>query len=181
MNKQKKIIVILLLSLVLVWTAIFMVKCNTKKPPSLAVIEYTHRDCRLEKVECNLNKTEIKLILDAFYDVKYDYEEKDYLGHKYESAVLGTASIKPNKIVVMNNLTNETYCVVLAHELTHIKYKTSDETFTEYKSIVLLYETKIPMFQKSALNRARRIVSGHFKGTEYDCGYYLLNYFGGIL
>ena len=173
---QRIVIAILVALLILTWIAIGIVKSKTKQL-ELAVIQYNHRHYAMEYVDCNLTKQEIRDVLDDIYGVSYIYYETNYLGEDVD----GIAESKPNRISVLDSLDNETYIIVLSHELTHLKYQTSNETFTEYKSLTTLYETNIEVFKKAALNKVKFIIGGGYDGKEIDCGYYLLNYFKEVL
>lgn len=178
MKKQTIIIWALVIAIIAVWGAIGILKINTKPaPPSLEVIPYEHIGYSFEYFDNKISKIDAKLILDLIYDIDYTYTEQDDLGED----ITGRAMSNPNHIFIRKDLDLETYIVVLSHELTHLKYQTNNETFTEYTSLITLYETNIKMFQSAALNKARFIVGGNCDKKELDCGYYLLNYFGGKL
>ena len=144
---------------------------HPKEPPHLAVIPYEHFTMPQEHIETDLTKAEIKILIDNLYKTKYEYQEVE------ETEQLVWGYTHDGIIEVYKNVDNLDYIIVLAHEIVHIKYGTSDETFTEYTSIITLYESNNILFQKVALNRAKFIISGAYQGTEYDCGYYLLEYF----
>ena len=180
---KKTIIIILSLLLLIVTIANVQItlKIRHKKRTTLEVVEYQHVDYELDQFECELSRMEVKAILDAFAGMSYKYVEvRDiWQGDKYATA--GTTDIKNKTITLVDWLPTEKYIVVLAHELIHLKYKAENETFTEYKSLTWLYETNIRAFQIASLNRAKTIIRGDYAGTEYDCGYYLLQYFKGEL
>lgn len=177
---QKFLIILLTLALILTWTMIGITMYKThhrKEPPSLDVLPYNYKYYALEYVDTDLSKQDIRIILNMVYDVSYTYTEQSYIGEDIE----GIAQSNPNRITILDSIDEITYITVLSHELTHLKYKTSNETFTEYTSLVTLYETNINVFQKAALNKARFIISGGYAGTEHDCGYYLQKYFKNLL
>lgn len=181
---MKKIIIIILSLLLLIVTIANIqttLAIRHQKKTTLKVVEYQHVSYDLEEFKCDLSRKEIKRILDAFAGVSYKYVEVDDIWSDDEYATAGTADIKNKTITIVNWLPREQYAVVLAHELTHLKYKAHNETFTEYKAITWLYETNIKAFQIASLNRAKTIIRGDYAGTEYDCGYYLLKYFKGVL
>lgn len=144
---------------------------NKKEPPSLAVVPYEHFYMPQEHIESHFTKSEIKIMLDEIYNVDYDYQEI-----KPENTLVGGYT-ENGTIYVDKKASAIEYIIILSHELTHIKYNTPNETFTEYTSIVKLYESSNTLFQKVALNRAKFIVSGGLAGLESDCGYYLIKYF----
>lgn len=173
--KKKLIIIWTLIELIAIASVLNMfivIKSNNKdKPPALEVKPYTHKYIPLETVKCDLNKPEAKSIIDNIYKVEYICNEVDFIA----DYVMGYTQGK--SILILNSLSITDYIIVLSHELTHVKYNTSNETFVEYTSIITLYEKGDDTFKKIALNRAKLIIAGCYKGTDYDCGYYLLEYF----
>ena len=117
---QRIIIVILIALIILTWVAIGVIKNKTKQL-ELAVVQYPYKHYPLEYVDCNLTKQEIRDALDDVYGIDYIYHETNYLGEDVD----GIAESKPNRISVLDSLDNETYIIVLSHELTHLKYQTS--------------------------------------------------------
>lgn len=174
---MKKIIIIILsilLSIILAFDIYLVYNHVNKKPQlSLDVIPYEHFYMEQEHIETQYTKLEIKKMIDDIYNVNYEYQEVGFLN----SNVLGKSDIEKRVVNVVPYTTEIEYIWVLSHELVHIKYQTTNETFTEYTSIITLYESNNILFQKVALNRAKFIISGAYQGTEYDCGYYLLEYF----
>ena len=146
---------------------------NQVEPPHLDVIPYEHFYMPQEHIETQYTKLEIKEMIDCIYNVDYKYQEVGFLN----SNVLGKSNIDKKVLKIVPYINEIEYIWVLSHELVHIKYQTANETFTEYTSIITLYESNNILFQKVALNRAKFIISGAYQGTEYDCGYYLLEYF----
>lgn len=95
-----------------------------------------------------------------------------------DSSVTGYTSLLTRKIYLKINLYEPVEVVTYAHELTHLKYFTANETFTTYKSIIILYESGIPYFRYVALREANGIINNHGQqGTKYDCGWLLQQYF----
>lgn len=177
MSKAKKItlwVLSILIVLAIIVDGIIVYRINNKpKPPELEVIPYEHYYIPQEKITCSWTKQEVKVLLNLLYDTSYTYSEQDYIGEK----IAGDSNIADRHIIVLSNLSVIDYIWVLSHEIVHIKYQAANETFTEYTSIVTLYESEIIVFKKVALNRAKLIISGGYAETEYDCGYYLKNYF----
>lgn len=178
-TKRKRIkrnfIVFLLIALfvALVFDLVLVYKHKKwKEYESMAYVPYTHILIPYRDIKCDLTKAEMRNKLDKLYKIDYTYEEIDEI----EQLVWGYS--KDNHIMICKNVKNGDYIYVLAHEMTHIKYKVCNEIFVEYKTIITLYESKDKLLQEIALNRARFIVGGGV-ATEYDCGYYLLEYFKG--
>lgn len=144
---------------------------HPKEPPHLDIIPYEHFTIPQEHIETELSKAEIRTMLDSLYNIKYTYREIE------EREQLEWGYTHDGVIEIVNYISPIDYVHVLAHEMTHIKYGTSNETFTEFKTITTLYESNNILFQKVALNRAKFIISGGLAHDERDCGYYLLEYF----
>ena len=186
-NKRKsaiKIALIILLSIGIVLATInnILIVTTHKRIQSyrLDIIPYEHFYIPMQELDCNYTKQEVKSILDKKYKQKYTYSEAN-LYESHSNGFLYTAAItniKEKTIIISSTLSIEEYIYVMSHELTHLKYKSTNETWVEYTAIIALYESGNDVFEIVALNRARQIVSGFFINTEYDCGYYLLEYFG---
>lgn len=184
MSKAKKITIwilsiLIVLSVIANGIMVYKIK-NKPKPPSLDVIPYEHYYIPQDIILCTLTKTEVKEMIDDVYKTSYTYNEVGYLGVDLRGDTLqGNADTTNRHISVLSNLQIINYIEVLSHEIVHIKYQTTNETFTEYTSIISLYESDVGVFRSVALNRARFIIGGGCAGTEYDCGYYLIEYFKG--
>ena len=81
--------------------------------------------------------------------------------------------------VVLKNCTtlDGTMIKAYAHELAHIKYQTLNDSYATYQAIITLYESNDEIFKHIAIDYANDVLTGGYKGTDYDCGYYLLEYF----
>lgn len=64
-----------------------------------------------------------------------------------------------------------------AHELAHIKYQTTNDSYATYQAIITLYESNDEILKHVAIDYANDVLTGGYYGTDYDCGYYLLEYF----
>lgn len=66
---------------------------------------------------------------------------------------------------------------VLTHELVHYKYQTSNETFTDFKTWQLLYESGMPILEDRAKYEAYcQCELGYYKDTKYDVSWYIVKY-----
>ena len=84
------------------------------------------------------------------------------------------------RIVIMKNVQYGINNVkAYAHELAHVKYQTLNDCFATYKAITTLYESENEMLKYVAINYANDVLQGGYEGNEYDCGYYLIEYFKG--
>lgn len=159
-----------LILLAIVFDLIIVAYFSKPHYPMLKVIPYEHLTLPVQPIDCTLTKMEIKAMIDDFYNIHYNYYEADIQGTD------GGYVDKKRNITININLTNTEYLFALAHEITHIKYNTPNETFVEYTTIVELLESGNTLFEQVAMNKARMIISGSAMGTEYDCGYYLIKY-----
>ncbi len=95
----------------------------------------------------------------------------------YKYVDLGSAKGLSNiflKVIYLNKrLTNSEYIRVLAHEICHIKYMSSDECYTEYMAFVTLYNSSNELLRAVSLD----IALEHFTGQvldDYNCSYYIV-------
>ena len=171
--KRKRIAINVLSFLVLLgilMDIIIVAYFNQPRYSMLEVMPYEHLTLPRQPINCTLSRREIKIMLDDFYRIPYNYYEADIPG-------LDGGYVDSNhNITISSSLNNSEYLFALAHEITHIKYNTPNETFVEYTTIVELIESGNTLFEQVAMNRARMIISGSALGTEYDCGYYLRKY-----
>lgn len=123
------------------------------------------------------SKEEAATLVRDLYNTPHSFKEAD-LNNKN-----GHADILNEVVYIDENLTISDFIYAYAHELTHIKYKTTDETFVTYKSIITLYESNNHILECVALSATTEILNGCADGSQYDCGYYLIEYFSdkGIL
>lgn len=143
---------------------------------NLEVKDYKKTQLTIENMEYTLTKKEIRNIIKELYDIPHIYIETDNLPEKEN----GISYVLLRMINVKKSLDIKTYAITYAHELTHIKYQTADETFTTFMTFVTLYESGNKELQNMALKEAQGIINGGYAGTEYDCGYYILKYLKNI-
>lgn len=178
MTKLKRVllmsayIIALLMAMFMLYEGIILVKCGNgpayevKGYQGELVLEYDIRNCPY-------NKPQIKIQVDnLFNNPFYFYNEVDDFGYD------GLTTFVIRKIEIRTALPLAEYTYVMAHELVHLTEYTMNECYTTYKSIILLYESNNAWFKEVAKYKASEIVENHNKGV-YDCGYYLLEYFGG--
>lgn len=66
---------------------------------------------------------------------------------------------------------------VLAHEMTHLKYVTKNETWTNFKTWQTLYESNNKVLKQRAEYAIKEYCqNGYLKNTEYDISYYIVKY-----
>lgn len=170
-----KFLVILIIIFVLWFGYVYFTNVTVEKRHVLAVKSYTADitlDYTLESpYECN---NDIKKDLDKLFKAGgYFYAEKSMRTSIGAITNLTLRKITMNDCFIGNK---NLYTFFLAHELTHLKYYTANECFTEYTAIITLYESGNDYFKNVALWRASLIIQSNLQ-DEYDCGYYLLEYF----
>lgn len=116
-------------------------------------------------------KVEIKALIDDTFNFHYLYFEKDY-SHQ---DVNGRAIPQFAMVFVDKGLEGYDYAVRLAHEISHCRFYADNECYVEYHAIITLIESKYEWLSNVGKVWANEVITYH--KTEYDCGYYLLQYF----
>ena len=116
----------------------------------------------------------IKLVRD-FYCIPHLYFEIEE-----EPGTNGRTTIFPPIVFVDKDLSNQQLILTYAHELTHIKYQTVNETFVTFMTFKALYESDNETLHGCGLTLAWRVLYGGYAWTDYDCGIYILEYFESI-
>ena len=97
---------------------------------------------------------------------------------KLDSELLGKCYIFRKKIIIRKGLTYEYYALTLAHELSHLTYKTANERFCEFEAYKRFYNSGDKYLKQIALANANTYL---FKGNynkEYNFTGYLINEYG---
>lgn len=175
-SKSLWVFIIILLVVIILWFGyLYATNIWVQKRFALEVKPYT-TDLRLNyDLKCPYdNNSDIKKDLDKLFNAGvYFYREKDM------PTGIGANVNFTFRLVTMNKFYlgyKNDYTFFLAHELTHLKYYSANECFVEYKAIITLYESGNDYFKNIALWRANGVLLGNIQ-DEYDCGYYLLEYF----
>ena len=116
----------------------------------------------------DFTKEEVRKSLVGIFDTPHLYFEKNIEAD-------GMTLIKVGTIIVNPDVSKEMYGYVLAHELTHLKYRVGNESWVSFKAFTTLYESGDEILQNSALYYADKVMSGWY-GGEYNIGYYILEY-----
>lgn len=125
----------------------------------------------IEEVEL-LEKWEYKGLITELFDTPHIYVE----GNLKKQSLDGYARPLIRLVKIEADLCNYSYAYTLAHELVHVKYQTGNETWTSYKSFIILYESGSSALRHIALLYAQDQLGGLYEGTEYDCSYYIADY-----
>ena len=149
---------------------------------NLLVIKYRYNyhpiDCaRIKyypsKSVVDISREDAIMLVDELFDIRYTLRWDDLKS----KGLLGTSMVVLNIVTLDNTLSGWEIISTLTHELCHIKYYSSNETFIEYISFVELYESGIDILE----NRAEWLIYEQCvikirANTEYDCSWYIIEY-----
>ena len=138
----------------------------------LEVRDYTAMELVFDEMEYTITKQEAKELVATLYNVEHSYEETNDL----PESDAANSNIARKEVRIRPDLELLEYTISYAHELTHIKYRSYDETYTAYQTFVDLYESGHAELQNMSIVYAQSVLYGCYAGTEYDCGYYILEY-----
>lgn len=169
---QNALIVMLSLALVL---TIFQV-LHIQFSHSLEIKSYQIQNITIEnRPQLTLTKQTARTTIANLFNTPHIYREKDLPPQEN-----GRSKIMWRIVEIDKNLDVHTYIVTYTHELCHVRYQVGNETYTAYMTFVRLYESNNTELQYHALVYAQDVISGDYSGTEYDCGYYILEYLKGV-
>ena len=168
---QNALIVMLLLALVLTIFQVWHIQFSH----SLEIKPYTTQIIAIQdKPQLTLTKQTARTTIANLFNTPHIYREKDLPAQEN-----GRSKIMWRIVEINKNLDVHTYIVTYTHELCHVRYQVGNETYTAYMTFVRLYESNNAELQYHALVYAQDVISGDYSGTEYDCGYYILEYLKG--
>ena len=162
----------LIIGNIIVWTNLIIIKYRYNYSPiECARIEYTPSNAQ----NLALERDEAVSLIDNLFGINYTLKWGDLKSDNK----LGTSTLIFNIVTLDCTLNGWEILSTLAHELCHLKYYTSNETYTEYMTFVELYESDNDILK----NRAEWLIYEHcvrkiYGGTEYDCSWYILGYLG---
>ena len=174
MKKWKTVVIITLLVLIVLnCTLIFRIKFSHNwKPKSYERIELEQPT----DIAKNVRKSDLKRLVDKLVNIPHLYTEK---GKRMQN--WGYSQIMFRRVVINSDLEGEDYVITYTHELMHLKYWCENETYTSFKTFVTLYKSGNVILRNVAERYAYDVVTnGSFIGTEYDCGYYIMEYLKGV-
>ena len=134
----------------------------------IEIKEYTPIEIEWEFKE-KPNKEEVRKLLVGLYNTPHFYFER-YIGNAD-----GMARIWLRMVVIDPDVIPEMYGYVLAHELTHLKYRVGNESWVSFEAFKTLYKSGNEVLKNSALYYADKVMSGWYDGA-YNIGYYILEY-----
>ena len=165
---ERTLIVLIIITLLLnIYIWFFIPNHNKLKlmPHTQATFDSTF------KTVYDLSMKDAIKIVDDFMDVHYTLnivdKSNDYLGRNFGCSTYIEIAIQSGWETLWT----------LTHELVHYKYQSSNETFTNFKTWQLLYESSVPILVARAKYEAYdQCELGGFKNTEYDISWYIVNY-----
>lgn len=169
---QNALIVMLLLALVLTSFQVWHIQFSH----AFDVKTYVPQYVEITKTpQLTLTKETAHTMIAELFDTPHIYFERDLPSNQD-----GRSRIMFRTIEIDSNLNTHTYIITYAHELCHVRYQVGNETYTAYMTFIRLYESNNAELQYHALVYAQDVINGGYSGTEYDCGYYILEYLKGV-
>lgn len=169
---QNALIVMLSLALALTIFQVWHIQFSN----SLNIKPYTTQIIAIQdKPQLILTKQTAHTTIAKLFNTPHIYFEKDLPPQDN-----GISIIMWRVVQIDKDLDVHTYIVTYTHELCHVRYQVGNETYTAYMTFVRLYESNNAELQYHALIYAKDVISGDYSGTEYDCGYYILEYLKGV-
>lgn len=138
----------------------------------LEVKAYEPVQLQYQQMNYTITKAEAKQLISDLFNVEHEYMETNDIAE----TEFANSNIARKEVKIRPDLDLVEYVISYTHELVHIKYELYDETNTAYKTFVELYESGNEELQNISLVYAQSVFDGCYKGTEYDCGYYILQY-----
>ena len=128
----------------------------------------------ISEPEIEYSKKELKVLVeDNIHFTSYLYIEVTNLWDIHA----GLTSIPTHTVMVLKNLNNMEYVETLTHEIIHLKYCTSNETFTNFMTFKYLYESDNQYLKFASREMAMNILYDDYSSAkQYDCGYYIIKY-----
>lgn len=168
---QNSLIIMLSLALALTIFQVWHIRFSN----SLEIKPYTTQYITIQnKPQLTLTKESACTTIAELLDTPHIYLEKDLQAQEN-----GRSRILWRVIEINKNIDIHTYIITYTHELCHVRYQVSNETYTAYMTFVRLYESGNAELRYHALVYAQDVIGGGYNGTAYDCGYYILEYLKG--
>lgn len=162
------IIVILVIANLIAWGMAIYPRFSHK----LEVRYYEETQLEVVEVEQTLSHKQAKAKIRKLMKTPHLYFEIDIK----EEGLNGRAIMMLRTVQIDKGLSIHDYIITYTHELIHLKKLTGNETYCSYMTFVHLYESGDAELRYHALIYANDVLGGEFKGTDYDCGYYILEY-----
>lgn len=128
-----------------------------------------------------LDRAEVKKKMEKAFGIKFYIYKEVYELPVYKGLILNgrtTPALRRIEISIKETTEDYVYAFALAHEMSHLKYYTLDERYTEFMAIKILYESGDEQLIDVA-KFATRQQFFHNQLKDSDCTYYLYNYLFG--
>jgi hypothetical protein len=154
---------------------LFMIRancCDRWKVKSYEAVELPNPP----SIALNCSNSDLMGAVDNLFNVKH------FVARTGKRMANMTSSSCLFRIVFLDkDATGEDLVILYAHELAHLKFFRTDDTYISFKAFQMLYESGNNVLRNVAERYAYEVVTqGVSKGTEYDCGYYILEYLKGV-
>ena len=138
----------------------------------LEVKAYESVQLKFRYMNYTITKEEAKQLVSDMFNIDHKYIETNNI----PETDFANSNIARKEVKIRPDLDLVEYVITYTHELVHIKYELYDETNTAYKTFIELYESGHNELHNISLVYAQSVLDGCYKGTEYDCGYYILEF-----
>lgn len=175
------LMILLFIALETVFWGVYIMKdkINILQPKAYEGSYYDINWNKLQWKYCKITERELKVLIDDLYRTPYIYIVNDNKIGEYTDAL---SNIMFRLVFMKSEYENNyDYGISLAHELTHIKYATSNEAWVEFKTFTLLYESKSEILHNLALIMANGIMYRQYTDElpynyNYEVSYYVAEY-----
>jgi len=171
-RRRSILIFIILFELILIFALLAQFYYVFAYNNNLEVMDYQAVTLDVKMRGCKLTQNEAKLAIEELFNIEHTYIETTELSDK----VFADSNIVRKEVRIKPDLLIEEYVISYTHELVHIKYESYDETFTAFKTFVELYESGNEELMNVSYIYAQSVMDGCYVGTDYDCGYYIVEY-----
>lgn len=161
-------IIILVIMAIIIYTNLYLLLFNNY----LTEKEFTPYDFGFELVILDITQEQaVELASECVglkdFTIEYTSDLK--------SNIVGNSNLLTHHIKIKESLIPFQQLPVLVHEMVHIKYYTANERFTKFTAFKLMYESENEILHEAGKQYAQEICSQD--GGEYDCSYYVVDYF----
>lgn len=165
---NKSVIIFLSICIVILGAFSIFILCNNrydKMPHLTADFSFTYQGKYLTQEEA----------VDLCTDLVGDYNV--IFVDKIRNNTLGVSTIPLRTAYIKKGQSGWELLEVITHELVHLKYWSINETFTQFMTFKLLYESDNEILHNKGKEIAiAQCTNYEFFGTDYDCSWYILNY-----
>lgn len=169
----KKILLCVFTILIFYNITVGLIQTRNSLEPTYAIYDIDEQLYQNSTYEQKLTHNQIKQKLEKELNLHlYILIQKPLKNNCY-----GYCRIGVRIIVVTENLSYIDYIWTLAHEMIHLKHLTSNETWTNFETFKLLYNSEESEFRAVACIFGNRYLTNfYWNNREYNIGYYIKNW-----